>query len=503
MYSLDFFFLIPELFFLNSILYILCWAIFYFKRLYRFLFPNIIYIINFSSILLLILLFVLLYLQLNLTYFNFVILFNFKLLLSNNLLVFKLILVFIISLYLLLGTYVFKNESIYIFEFIILILFSLFGFFLFISAYDFLILYFSIELYSLCFYILTIFKKNKKYNVEAGLKYFILGSLSSCLFLFGISLVYAYTGILNFYELSLFLNSTGTVLELKEGILIGFFIIIFGFFFKLGVAPLHIWLIEVYSNTSLYIMFLFVIISKLPVIIMLIRFFYFIFLDYFYFSSFIIVIFSCLSFFFGIIGALYQTKIKRFLAYTSISHLGFILLPLSTGSFEGFFSSILYIIIYICLNINLFFILFYLRYNKNLNKMYFLTEICNISLNQFVLALIFSLTLFSMAGIPPLMGFYSKYFVLMALINSDFIFMSFFMVIISVISAVYYLNIIKYIFFLKGTRYKQFFIISLSGFSNLINLFIISLFFILNLIFFVFFNIIFDILEVVILSSFL
>ena len=240
----------------------------------------------------------------------------------------------------------FRKEKIIHFEYFILSLLALLGLFMLVYSYDLLSLYLAIELQSLCFYILTTLKPYTNFSSEAGIKYFILGAFSSGLLLFGSSILYGFTGLTDFYNLELLFQNQGLSLILTNGCLIGFIFIIAGLLFKLAAAPFHTWAPDVYEGSPTIITTFFAIIPKIAIITLFSRVIIYLLNQHiFYFNQFLIFS-GVLSLFIGTFGALYQKKIKRLLAYSGISHVGFILISLSIISIESFFS-----FFFLCINL--------------------------------------------------------------------------------------------------------------------------------------------------------
>lgn len=341
------------------------------------------------------------------------------------------------------------QQKINAYEITILMLISLLGLMLLISSNHFITLYLAIELQSLSFYILTASQKKSILSIEGALKYFILGSIASGFILFGSSILYVITGSLNFNNIFLLLSNVNYIenINLLLGILYGLIFIIIGILFKIGVAPFHFWLPDVYEGAPNNITSFFAIVPKIAFIGILIRFFF----DIFYHVSFFFEIFfyitALLSMLIGSLAALQQKKIKRLLAYSSISHVGFILIGFTSNMLNNIPYILLYIIIYIIMSINLW--TSYLSLNINHKPIKYLTDLSNIFTINKLISVIIILNIFSLAGIPPLAGFFSKLFIFFAAIKNNYFSIVFFAVIISIISSFYYLKIIKIIYFEK------------------------------------------------------
>jgi proton-translocating NADH-quinone oxidoreductase chain N len=270
-----------------------------------------------------------------------------------------------------------KNQKINSFELILLILFSTLGMLFIISSYDLITMYLAIELQSLSFYVIAAFQRNNEFSTEAGLKYFILGALSSGILLFGESILYGFTGITNFEELcKLFTASKNPVNETfiadasyqlypewidkiapSSAAVLGLFFILIAFLFKIGAVPFHMWTPDVYEGAPTSVTAFFAITPKIAIIALMLRLTIYTFYDLIEAWQLIIVICAFLSMFVGTFGAINQNKIKRLFAYSSIAHVGYLLIALSTGTIESIESLLVYIIIYILMIINVFGIL--------------------------------------------------------------------------------------------------------------------------------------------------
>nr|YP_010944691.1 NADH dehydrogenase subunit 2 [Palisada intermedia]WMC20763.1 NADH dehydrogenase subunit 2 [Palisada intermedia] len=349
----------------------------------------------------------------------------------------------------------FGEKKILNFEFWILILLSILSIFFLIQSNDLLSVYVNIEFLSLTFYILASFKRNSEFSTEAGLKYFILGAFSSSLLLFGFTLLYGFTGLTNFQDLSIFFNGSFKFITgffLSSGFFLSLFCILTAFLFKLGTAPFHYWLPDVYEGSSTIVTAFFAILSKLPILILLIKFIFVIFLDLSYQEIFYFLLFCTLTTsIIGTFGAFSQLKWKRFLAFSSISHLGFFLLNLCTLNPINLTNLIIYLIIYLimtCSFFSFFNSLIVLKY-PNVYFKRFLHSVSFLNLLNPVLGFSFAIILFSFAGVPPLAGFFSKFFVLFSAISQNFFGIVFLLLVLNCLACFYYIKIIKQIYFQK------------------------------------------------------
>ena len=341
----DWFFIIPEIFLLFSLLCLLSFCTIYKNN-------NIIPLTVYLSIFIFFLLF---YLYYNSISYNYEI-FNSLFISNNYIITFKLFLILIVLVVLCLSIDYFFYENFKTFEYILLLNFSVFGMLLLLSSNDFISFYLALELQSLSLYILASYKQYSNYSTEAGIKYFILGAVSSGLILFGISLLYGLTGLTNFIDINLFFIYSFYNLDyiIYGGLITSLILILSGFFFKIGSFPFHIWLPDVYEGVSTITTAFFSLVPKIAILGLLSRFSYII-LNSFYFNwSLLFIICGLLSLIIGTLGALAQTKIKRLLAYSAISHTGFLLLALSSFNLNGINSFLIYLLIYTLIGIILF-----------------------------------------------------------------------------------------------------------------------------------------------------
>jgi NADH-quinone oxidoreductase subunit N len=456
LFSLDFYPILPEFFFFFAILILIVAGVF-FEKLNTTSISLVITTVSSHSLLIVFLTTVLF---LNQYSFDGSILFYHSFVSDNLSHFFKIFLAIVFFFYLLFVHSVYEKDKIYSFEFLILLLLSLLGYFLIISSYNFLIFYLTLELSSFCLYLLASFKRFSLFSTESGLKYFILGAFSSGLLLFGISLLYGCSGTINFSDLKLLYGSLNGLLPnipYFEGLVFSIFLIFVGLFFKLAVAPFHIWAPDIYDGAPTVVTAYFAIVSKIAVFGVLFRFIYEIFPSFFsYFSSYLLLC-ALLSLLVGTLGALYQKRIKRLIAYSGIVHISYLILGLSTGTTAGVFSAFFYLIVYVFLNLNFFSVLLSVRKVSFASKLKNIEDLAVLFRSDPLGASNLTLNLFSMSGIPPLAGFFSKFYVLLALVQSHFIFSSVIVVLTSVVSAVYYLRLLKIMFFEKPFKWSFFY----------------------------------------------
>ena len=329
-------------------------------------------------------------------------------------------------------------------EYPILILASVLGMLLMISSYDLIVFYLGLELQSLCLYILASFKRDDERSSEAGLKYFVLSALATGLLLYGCSLIYGFTGSTNFEYISSNLNNANT------GAIFGIVFIIVGLAFKVSAVPFHMWTPDVYEGSPTSVTTFFALIPKIAALSIFIRFMYVPFMNMIDQWQSIIIFLSIASMVLGSVAAIGQSNIKRLMAYSSIGHIGYALAGIATGTNAGVQSSIIYLVIYIFMNLAAFGCIFMMkRDNVFLEN---ISDLSGLSKNHPLLALSFLITLFSLAGIPPLAGFFAKFYVFKAVLESKMYALAIIGLLTTVVSAFYYLRIIKIIYFDKPKK---------------------------------------------------
>jgi NADH-quinone oxidoreductase subunit N len=332
-----------------------------------------------------------------------------------------------------------KTLKIFLMEYPILILCSILGMMVMISSNDLIVFYVGLELQSLALYVLASFNKDQLKSSEAGLKYFILSALSSGLLLYGCSLIYGFSGSTNF---NLIANAMSTY---QYGLTFGIVFILVGLAFKISAVPFHMWAPDVYEGSPTSVTLFFAIVPKVAALTVFIRFLYGPFINMIDQWQTILIFLSIASMIFGAVGAIGQTNLKRLIAYSSIGHIGFPLAGLSVGTNEGIQSSIIYILIYLVMNFGFFSCLFMMRRNNQ----YFekIEDLSGLSKNHPLLSLSLLVILFSLAGIPPLAGFFAKFYVFKSIIDQSMYFLAIVGLLSTVIAAFYYLRIIKIIYF--------------------------------------------------------
>jgi len=324
-------------------------------------------------------------------------------------------------------------------EYPILILSSILGMMIMISSNDLIVFYMGLELQSLALYVLASFNRDNLLSTESGLKYFVLSALSSGLLLYGCSLIYGFAETTNFNQI--LYNSNNE----KYGLTFGIVFVLVGLAFKISAVPFHMWAPDVYEGSPTSVTIFFAILPKIAALTVFIRFLYVPFANMIEQWQTILVFISIASMVFGAVAAIGQKNLKRLVAYSSIGHMGYALAGLSTGTNQGIQSSIIYISIYLVMNLAFFSCLFMLRRNNE----YFekIEDLSGLSKNHPLLSFSLMIILFSLAGIPPLAGFFAKFYIFMSVLEQSMYYLAIIGLLSTVIAAFYYLRIIKIIYF--------------------------------------------------------
>jgi len=324
-------------------------------------------------------------------------------------------------------------------EYPILILCSILGMMVMISSNDLIVFYMGLELQSLALYVLASFNRDNLLSTESGLKYFVLSALSSGLLLYGCSLIYGFSETTNFNQIMV------NTKEIEYGLTFGIVFILVGLAFKISAVPFHMWAPDVYQGSPTSVTVFFALLPKIAALTVFIRFLYIPFYELGDQWQMIIIFLSIASMVFGAVAAIGQKNLKRLIAYSSISHMGYALAGLSTGTTQGVQSSITYITIYLVMNLAFFSCLFMLKRNDEYYES--IEDLSGLSKNHPLLSLSLLVVLFSLAGIPPLAGFFAKFYIFVAVINEKMYFLAIVGLLATVIAAFYYLRIIKIIYF--------------------------------------------------------
>jgi NADH-quinone oxidoreductase subunit N len=324
-------------------------------------------------------------------------------------------------------------------EYPILILSATLGMMIMISSYDLIVFYMGLELQSLSLYVLASFNRDNYRSSEAGLKYFVLGALSSGLLLYGCSLIYGFSGSTNFDLIAQNMD------QLNTGSIFGIVFILVGLAFKVSAVPFHMWAPDVYEGSPTSVTAFFAIVPKIAAVTVFIRFLYVPFINVIDQWQMIIIFISLASMILGAVAAIGQTNIKRLMAYSSIGHMGYALAGLATASNEGIQGTVIYLSIYLLMNLGIFSCIFMMR-RKNIFYED-IQDLTGLSKNHPIISFCLLVLLFSLAGIPPLAGFFAKFYIFMAVIKVEMYTLAIMGLITTVISAFYYLRIIKIIYF--------------------------------------------------------
>ena len=332
-----------------------------------------------------------------------------------------------------------KSIGINKFEHPILILSSVVGVMIMVSANDLIIFYMGLELQSLSLYVLAAIDKDSERSTEAGLKYFVLSALSTGLLLYGCSLLYGFTGSTNFELIAqnLTYNDLGSTF--------GIVFIIVGLAFKVSAVPFHMWTPDVYEGSPTSTTVFFALVPKIAAMTVFIRFTNVVFINVYDQWQLILIFLSIGSMVLGAVAAIGQKNIKRLMAYSSIGHMGYALAGIITGTNEGIKSTIIYLTIYAVMNIGIFTCIFFMKIKDKYVED--ITDLSGLSKTNPLLSLGFLIILFSLAGLPPLAGFFAKFYIFMAVIDAKLYALAIIGLVTTVISAYYYLRIVKIIYF--------------------------------------------------------
>lgn len=336
-----------------------------------------------------------------------------------------------------------KAEKFDKFEYPVLIVLATLGMLLMVSANDMISLYLGLELSSLSLYVVAAFNRDNVRSTEAGLKYFILGALSSGMMLYGISLIYGYTGNTNFEAIAAALTGG----ERQLGLVFGLVFLMAGLAFKISAVPFHMWTPDVYEGAPTPVTAFFAAAPKLAAMALLVRVTVGAFEPITPDWQQIVVFISIASMLLGAFAAIGQTNIKRLMAYSSIAHMGFALVGLSAGTAEGVRGVVIYMLIYLAMTLGTFAVILAMRRREgNVEQ---IEDLAGLSETSPMMATLMTIMMFSLAGIPPLAGFWGKWYVFLAAINAELYALAIIGVLASVVGAYYYLRIIKIMWFDK------------------------------------------------------
>ncbi|RFZ83788.1 NADH-quinone oxidoreductase subunit NuoN [Shinella sp. WSJ-2] len=339
-----------------------------------------------------------------------------------------------------------RSQQLDRFEFPVLIVLSTLGMLLMISANSLLSLYLALELQSLALYVVAAINRDSLRSTEAGLKYFVLGALSSGMLLYGMSLVYGFTGHIGFQDIAAALTAEGRSL----GLVFGLVFILAGLAFKISAVPFHMWTPDVYEGAPTPVTAFFAAAPKVAAMAMLVRIVIEAFQPVVADWQQVIVFISIASMLLGSFAAIGQTNIKRLMAYSSIGHMGYALVGLASGSMAGVRGVALYMLIYMVMTLGTFAIILAMR-RKDGENVEEISDLAGLSSTNPFMATVLTILMFSLAGIPPMAGFFAKYFVFMAAIEAQLYALAIIGVLSSVVGAYYYLRVVKVMWFDEAT----------------------------------------------------
>ncbi len=353
----------------------------------------------------------------------------------------KVIIYLVAALAILMSDQFFAGEKLRRFEYPVLIVLAVFGMSLMVSATDLISLYMGVETQSLALYILAAFKRDSHRSTEAGLKYFVLGALSSCLLLYGASLIYGFTGSTSFEEIARIASMEGA----NVGLIVGLVFLISGLAFKVSAAPFHMWTPDVYEGAPTPVTAFFAAAPKLAGMALFARVLV---------SSFhgalgdwqpVLAMIAVASMAVGAFSAIPQSNIKRLMAYSSIGHMGYALIGLSAGTAQGVKSVLIYMAIYVAMTIGAFACILMMRRRGGMTEN--ISDLSGLTKTNMPLAIILTVLLFSLAGVPPTAGFFGKWYVFFAAVDAGLIWLAIVGVFASAVSAYYYLRIVWFMWF--------------------------------------------------------
>ncbi len=327
------------------------------------------------------------------------------------------------------------------FEYPVLIVLAAFGMSLMVSSTDLISLYMGVETQSLALYILAAFNRDSRRSTEAGLKYFVLGALSSCLLLYGASLIYGFTGATSFEAIA----EAARADEQNAGLVIGLVFLISGLAFKVSAAPFHMWTPDVYEGSPTPVTAFFAAAPKLAAMALFARAMVGPFPEIVDQWRPVIAMIAIASMAVGALSAIAQTNIKRLMAYSSIGHMGYALIGLAAGSAQGVSAVLIYMAIYVAMTIGTFACILMMRRRGGMTEN--ISDLAGLKETNMPLAIMFTVLFFSLAGIPPLAGFFGKWYVFVAAVDANLAWLAIVGAIASVVSAFYYLRVIWFMWF--------------------------------------------------------
>jgi NADH-quinone oxidoreductase subunit N len=335
-----------------------------------------------------------------------------------------------------------EDQGIARFEFPVLLLLATTGMMVMVSANDLITLYVGLELQNLALYVVAAFNRDSVRSSEAGLKYFVLGALSSGMLLYGASLVYGFAGTTAFDDLTKLVTGAATV---ETGILIGLVFVVVGLAFKVSAVPFHMWTPDVYEGAPTPVSAFFAVAPKLAALALFIRFMIAPFGPLIGEWRQVIIFLSIASMVLGAVAAIAQENIKRLMAYSSISHVGYALMGLAAGTSEGIRGVLVYLTIYLFMTVGSWAVILCMRRGGRMLEG--ISDLAGLSQSRPGLALALAIFMFALSGVPPTAGFFGKFYVFLAAINAQLAWLAVIGVLTSVVSAFYYLRVVKVMYF--------------------------------------------------------
>src|SRR5690606_5650261 len=336
------------------------------------------------------------------------------------------------------------NEGLDRFEYPVIVVLATLGMMMMISANDFIALYLGLELQSLSLYVLAAFRRDSVRSTEAGLKYFVLGALSSGLLLYGASLIYGFAGSTGFDALARVL-AAGAPESTWIGVVFGLVFVSAGLAFKVSAVPFHMWTPDVYEGAPTPVTAFFAVAPKVAALALFVRAMLTPFGDISAEWQQIVIVISVLSMILGAFAAIAQTNIKRLMAYSSIGHVGYAWIGLAAGTEEGIRGILIYLLIYVAMTLGTFAVILAMRQKDQMVES--VNDLAGLARTHPGMALVMAAFMFSLAGIPPLAGFFGKFYVFMAAINAELYTLAVIGVLSSVVGSYYYLRIVKLMYF--------------------------------------------------------
>ena len=347
---------------------------------------------------------------------------------------------------LLLSKHYFQSEKLDRYEFSVLTLYSVLGMSIMVSANNLLAMYIGIEMQSLALYIMAAFNRDSLRASESGLKYFVLGALSSGLLLYGASLVYGFTGSLDFETIRASIALTGAT----TGVIAGMVFLLCGLAFKISAAPFHMWTPDVYEGSPTPVTGFFSAAPKLAAMAIIARLTIIPFGDILGQWQQVIIVMAVLSMLVGALGAIVQTNIKRLMAYSSIANMGYALVPIAVGTVAGIQGMLVFMTIYVITVIGVFATILQMRLRNGMVEK--ISDLSGLSKTNPGMAINFTIFMFSLIGIPPLLGFFGKWYAFAPAFEAGLAWLAVIALILSVVGAFYYLRLVKVMWFDEPTR---------------------------------------------------